>query len=235
MIFDEVVDLVAALCITVVATLACFHCIFLIAFFWAYRKTPRKVAAAGVRHKRPFEIAKNFGQLVQPYGFRDLEVYQIGAFSYLCAWKDQSRSRYFYVHIVLAQVMCEFLTLFDHDSLLITGNRASSNSVPYPRGYFVQSLGAYPLDWCWQWHLAAEGFLNQRARLSHQPTKKSFDEVYSEGMKLVSANIRTIPRWYIKVPYWAIFRPRRFNGKTIMDQYGSGQLDIDAATHKSAS
>jgi len=154
--------------------------------------------------------------------FKPLGVYrlpkQMGN-PHFVVWQVPGERSYICAYVVMQnRVEIDLKTVFDEGGLT-TGTTKDGLTLPGRPRQWMQAFPIRNVAALWKEHIDAVVFL--RDNIGQRPSKQaiSFEEEFISSVRGHTAYLRTIPFWFLRIPYWYfVRRPRLFN-RTIREQY----------------
>lgn len=138
----------------------------------------------------------------------------------MVVWQRKPERTYLTFYRILGQFrVMDIETMFDGDGGLATLNVPDGHIFPAQCGYWKQCFQISNLSELCRLHDEGLDFLAQRT--SAQPSKATIkieDEI-KNGVEKKCAFVRSIPFWFLRIPYWYFLRRRRLFGKSVREQY----------------
>lgn len=148
----------------------------------------------------------------------------------MAIWRRADRPSFFCRYTVQAgnntQTSYDFVTIFDGDIMLTTNNKADSQMLPQPPGYYAQSLSLTSLDDQWYQHVEMENYLMDAGGALLVQFDKPFENCLVDVIRKQVAYVQSIPGWPLRGIYWFYVRRKIRYNLTIKDQRDKGLIRL---------
>ena len=139
----------------------------------------------------------------------------------ISSWKHLNKTLFFCKYYIVTSkqtvTSSEFVTLFDNNLSLTTGDKKSCHFFPSSKGSYMQSFSKLSFAEKYEKHLSMEKFLIQNAARQIQ-IKKEFEQTFLDAMHNQMRYIRSLFLWPLRAPYWFFIRKHLWHNKSIEEQ-----------------
>jgi hypothetical protein len=159
-------------------------------------------------------------------GFEPRGVYraagQIGD-PHFVVWQRAGEQSYICVYIVMQnRVEIDLITMFFSGGLT-TGTTKDGLTIPGRPCHWMQAFPIRSASELWQRHDDALAYLRQTAGVLPGTQPIEFADEFVTNVRAHVAYVRTIPLWFLRIPYWYFVRRTRLFGRSLREQLeGSG-------------
>jgi hypothetical protein len=147
-------------------------------------------------------------------------------------WQRAGERSYICVYIVMKnRVEIDLITMFDNGGLT-TGTTKDGLTIPGRPGHWMQAFPVRVVDQLWKYHEDALAFLKQTTGQRPSTQAIDFADEFMTSVRGHVAYVRTIPLWFLRIPYWYFVRRTRLNRQTVQQQYenyGLAAASMDGA------
>jgi len=156
---------------------------------------------------------------------RDQGIRPLGAFKAkhlamqptIVAWQLPGEATYFCIYLIqgAAQSM-DWVTIFG-DRTLSTGGSRDGQLFPTVPGNWIQTFTSNDAVVLWEQHRAAMDWIQSTQGLSPDRGDEAFEDLFEDELRAQGAHIRSIPLWFVRIPFWYFVRRHTRHGKPIQD------------------
>lgn len=158
---------------------------------------------------------------------------QIGA-PYVVVWQRGSERTYLCIYVLTRVPMgmnrripagasinlaigTNFVTVFQNGMLSTGGSRDGQLLPPRP-GRFIQTFSAADANELWGFHQAGLDFLREANGQVADKAVVDFREDFVGNTRAHMAYIRSLPLWFLRLPYWYFVRRFSMHNKSVREQ-----------------
>jgi hypothetical protein len=134
-------------------------------------------------------------------------------------WQKTGQRSYICVYIVMEnRVEIDLITMCDVGGLT-TGSTKDGLTIPGRPFHWMQAFPIRDVAPLWKQHEAGLAFITQTT--SQRPSTKQMDFIdeFVTNVRAHVAYVRTIPLWFLRIPYWYFFRRNRLYKRTVREQH----------------
>jgi hypothetical protein len=113
----------------------------------------------------------------------------------------------------------DFVTSFDEGGLT-TGTTRDGLLVPSRPGHWMQAFNVANAVEQWMYQAKGLRFLNETLGKTPSTYPIPFHDEFVDAVRGQVAHVRSMPLWFLRIPYWYVARRHGLFGKTVEQQYG---------------
>ncbi len=150
---------------------------------------------------------------------------------FVAAWLHREYPVYFciYHHPQTETTVYDFVSLYEGDRGLTTGNTADAVFIPQPPDSYVQAFTDKTLDELWDMHLVSEQYVLDRLHLQPKRIDKPFDQVVIGAIRKQMGYVQSMVFWPLRTAWWYFVRRGQRVNLTIEQQAQKGYCSFDAS------
>ncbi len=165
------------------------------------------------------------------FGFVGNFAMKVGiADSSMAIWRRSDRPTFFCRYLVQAgnkkQTSFDFVTMFEDEIMLTTNDKADSQMMPQPPGYYSQSFSPVNQDEQWNQHLQMENYLMDTGGATLVQNDKPFEECFVDAIRRQVNFISSISLWPLRGIYWFYVRRQMWHNQSIQAQHDKGMIRL---------
>jgi hypothetical protein len=135
-------------------------------------------------------------------------------------WRRTAERTYLCIYVFLdirPRIETDLITIFEFGELT-TGTTKDCIAVPGSTEYWGQSFSVSNVAELWKHHQESLDYL--AVRMGRWPSTQDvgFREDLVHSLRGQTAAIRSVPLWFLRLPYWYFVRRFRLHGKSIREQ-----------------
>ncbi|MCI0335198.1 MAG: hypothetical protein L0228_18470 [Planctomycetes bacterium] len=137
----------------------------------------------------------------------------------LVVWKLGNERTYLCIYLLAGKPgSADILTNFDEGGVT-TGTKSDALLVPPRPNRWVQAFTVSDVGEQWTHHKEALEFMQKATGQRPSIEEIEFDQEFVGSVRAHIAYVRSLPLWFLRIPYWYVARRFGLFGKTVAQQY----------------
>lgn len=179
-----------------------------------------------------FRLVREHQAWAQGEGFEWVGAYSLEAMQrmFVAAWRHHEYPMYFciYHQPQTETTAYDFVSLYEGDRAMTTGNTADAVFIPQPPDSYVQAFTGKTLDELWDQHLVSEEYVLGKLRLEPQRIDKPFEQAVIGAIHKQMGYVQSLPFWMLRSAWWYFVRRGKRVNLTIEQQAQKGYCSFGA-------
>ena len=127
----------------------------------------------------------------------------------IVGWKHLEQQTFLCVYLIgPGRTELDFVSVFSPTSSLTTGSTRDGQMLPSNSENWSQTFSCDDASELWEHHETGLQFLESTRGVRPTPTAATLAEDFVDSMRAQAVYIRSLPLWFLRVPYW--YFTRRF-------------------------
>jgi hypothetical protein len=161
-------------------------------------------------------------QWLAEQGFEPLSVYKVTsqiADPHMVVWQRDRDRTYLCAYLLLGHAgPTDIVTEFE-DGGLTTGASKDGLLVPPRPGHWMQAFSVANVKEQWRHHEEGLKFLQEATGQTASRREVNFPSAFVDAIRAQVAYVRSLPLWFLRIPYWYVVRRYGLFGKPVRKQF----------------